>query len=169
MGFQKQCPACGSSNSADSPICTCCAHMFQTVGYGQAAGDSCAYVGGAQSYAAYTVSAPSVQSTAEERHLASVMWITAFFFPIFGPGLFLLVCQKSPFVHKNSLQALVFHVWSVVITIALLIFGMFTFGLSLLPLIPLTILTLVVPIIGAVRASKGSIYTPPFSRNWLKA
>ncbi len=97
------------------------------------------------------------------------MWITALFFPIFGPGLFLLICQKSPFVHKNSLQALIFHVWSVLITFALLIFGIFTFGISLLLLIPLSILTLVVPIIGAVRASKGAVYTPPFSSGWLKS
>jgi uncharacterized Tic20 family protein len=169
MGYQKQCPACGSSNSADSPICTCCAHMFNGASYGQAAGNAHGYASGPQQYATYSPYATTSRATPDDRHLATVMWISALFLPLLGPALFLLFCQKSQFVSKSALHALVFHVWTIIASLAIVILAFVTFGLALLFLIPLAILEFVVPIIGAVRAAKGSVYAPPFSRNWLKA
>ena len=105
----------------------------------------------------------------EDRTLAVVMWILCIPFPFLAPFLFLFFTQNRPLVFNNSVQALGFTAFLLILDLVILVLKVFTFGLAGLFFIIPAILHIVIPIMGAISASNGRIFEPLVSGPIVKS
>lgn len=91
------------------------------------------------------------------------MWLLSIIMPIISPVIFIFVSKGSPFVVRNCIHSLFFHICMVVLIVLVKCLAFVSFGLlGFLMYIP-ALLQLAIPIVAAIAANNGRVYQPPIS------
>jgi uncharacterized membrane protein len=110
--------------------------------------------------------------TQEEKTNAMLCWLLGIVIGIISPVIFMLVGKDKPFVYRNSMQCLTFHIMLIVVWIVCSILAVVTCGIgAILYLVPFA-WGLIVSIMGAVASNNGQVYEPMITsglaKSWFK-
>ncbi|GMU31792.1 MAG: hypothetical protein AMXMBFR19_21300 [Chthonomonadaceae bacterium] len=108
----------------------------------------------------------------DDRTHAMLCWLLGIIIGIISPVIFMLVDKDKPFVYKNSMQCLTFHIVLLALWVICGILAVVTCGVGIvLYLIPF-VWGLIVSILGGIAANNGKVYEPAitasFARSWFK-
>jgi uncharacterized membrane protein len=125
-----------------------------------------------------TASAPPADGgvSQDDKTQAMLCWLLGIVIGVISPVIFMLVGKEKPFVYRNSMQCLTFHLVLIVISIVLFIISIplafVTCGLGgMIVFIP-WIVGLIISIMGGMAANNGQVYEPPgtagLAKSWFK-
>jgi uncharacterized Tic20 family protein len=117
---------------------------------------------------------PASPPTQEEKTYALVAHLSQFTSFIGIPGfigplvIWLIQKDKSPFVGRHALEALLFQVGLFVVGIVFAILSIITCGIGTILFIPLLIAFILYVVIATMRANEGKIYSYPVTGGFIK-
>lgn len=102
----------------------------------------------------------------EEKLLAALCHASALFFPILLPLIILLLRRDSSFVRNHAREALVFHLFMIVVMLVCKLLFIVLIGFLLLGIAIL--FYAVTTVIAVIRSLSGEEYHYPISSRWAK-
>jgi len=108
----------------------------------------------------------------DEKTQAMLNWLLGIFIGIISPVIFMLVGKEKPFIYRNAMQAMAFHICMLILWVIVGILSVVTCGIGVVLYVIPWIWSLVVCILGAIAANNGTVYEPPltakFAQSWFK-
>jgi uncharacterized membrane protein len=113
-----------------------------------------------------------VGPTQEDKTQAMLCWLLGIVIGVISPVIFMLVGKEKPFVYRNAMQCLTFHLCMIVVWIIVGVLAVVTCGIgAILYLVPF-VWSLIVSIMGAMASNSGNVYEPAitggFAKSWFK-
>ena len=102
----------------------------------------------------------------EEKLLAALCHASALFFPVLLPLIILLLSRDSHFVRSHAREALVFHLFMIVVIFVCKLLFIILIGFLLIVIAFL--FYAVTTVIGVIRAFSGWEYHYPITSQWAK-
>jgi uncharacterized membrane protein len=106
--------------------------------------------------------------TQEEKTHAMLCWILGIFIGIISPVIFMMIDKEKPFVYKNSMQCLTFHIGLLILWAIVFVLSLVTCGIGAVLMVVPWLAGLILSIMGGMAANNGTIYEPPVTAGLAK-